>query len=134
MKFTDEEIRLCKLIAEKERKEIKHGDWIYHEPYKNYFLVVNSVIFQYQIQGGKWFDKQKKESRKINTPLWTLSDAIEWLKKKGWWARIDLGIDDTRIYMFHEDLPFKNWNKYPMYKGKTFLEACLKAVLAILKE
>ena len=130
-KFTKEEINLCKQVAERHRKDISDGDWIYHEPHNNYFLVVQHVILHYQLQTQKWFDELNAEHRKMNIPLWTISDCIFWLYEKGF----------NHIYHF---MQFKNENwsfaaedrRYKKIRGEgeTRLEACLKAVLAVLEE
>jgi hypothetical protein len=128
IKFTTEEISLCKQIAEKHRKDIDDGDWIYHEPHNNYFLVVQHVILQYQLQTQKWFDELNAEHRKMNIPLWTISDCLEFLREKGFQTFLIMELA-------------KGWGcdgyiKDKIYEGtgSSILEACLKAVLAVLEE
>jgi len=114
MEFTYKEIELCKLIAEKERKEIKYGDYYSYGDDAGYLC--DSLIL-------------KKALKKVSPiPLWTLSDAIEWLTKK----------PDLHTLEIIGDFINLGWNVILNWKstenGKTPLEACLKAILAILNE
>ena len=131
IKFTKEEISLCKQVAERYRKDISDGDWIYHEPHNNYFLVVQYVILQYQLQTQKWFDELNAEHRKMNIPLWTISDCLEFLREKMFTYTLHF-ITKERGY---ECILFKGHQRKPQILiGKTPLEPCLKAVLAVLEE
>lgn len=135
---TKEEISLFEQIAERYRKEIKTGDYVIWAG-RNCLVIESGKNYRYI--AVKWIKGREQRcvkyrwiEQKYVLPFWTIKDCLEFLRKRGWWARIDFGIEDTRIYTFHKDLPSKNWNEYPMYKSKTPLEACLKAVLAVLKE
>ena len=130
MKFTKEEISLCKQIVGKHRKEIDLGDWIIQKN-KTYPEVVYCI---YTDDSELICTELEVIYKKNCTPLWTIFDCLEFLREKGWWPRIDFDTEETRIYTFHKDLSCKHWTKYPMYKGKTALEACLKAVLAVLEK
>lgn len=117
-KFTNEEIQLCKLIAEKERKEIGFGDWFYDEGFiRKIGIHVHAMILEEEM------------SDKI--PLWTLADAIEWLRERGY-IRAIIEIDWKKKATIAR---FYGGKKIVSAQiEKTPLEACLKAVLAILEE
>ena len=146
MKFTKEEISLCKQIVEKHRKEVVQGDWIVNS--KNKRLLVSGVeLWKIQRPGLEHtmaydldpvdrledaivtLDEQIKEY----IPLWTISDCLEFLKKRGY-----------RVTLFDEDLVasesfhakcYGHKSKEAFYNfGKTLLVALLKAVLAVLEE
>jgi hypothetical protein len=109
MKFNKEEISLCKQIAEKHRKEIKYGDWFLNE-------------------GGfaKVWPYRHNCERTDVIPLWTISDCLEFLQKKE--DVIELVVTGKHLRWFCR------WGNRKMRSGKTPLEACLKAVLAVLEE
>ena len=128
MKFTDEEIRLSKLIAEKERKEIKYGDW--------YLMKGESQVLLHDNHLKGTIHKYAKEMKSL-TPLWTLSDAIEWLKKNiKNFESVELteGKDDHEICWWRVAPDDPSGIIPKSYQGCTLLEACLKAILEILKE
>lgn len=111
MKFTKEEISLCKQIAEKYRKEIKYGDW-------------------YEFKGKIYLQAFKSEPKMSSTavPLWTISDCLEFLRERGY--SLNQHFEDDGF--FHVALC--DAGKEVKGRGDTDLEACLKAVLAVLEE
>ncbi len=124
MKFTAIEIKLCQDIAKKWRKEIKYGDW-----YLNY---QNQIYLQSVL-----FAPQDKE----DIPLLTLEDCLEFLRGRKWRiVQFYEGYGTIRKDKSPDVVSIKLWNwendLLPEVKGsgKTPLEACLKAVLAVLEE
>jgi len=132
MKYTKTEIDLCEQVAEKYRKPINAGDCVYHKLYKNFFLVIQSTNFRYQLQTERWFNEQAVEDRKENIPLWTIEDCLEFLEEKYpesiliqyIWQIWSVTVSKTPDY---RNPSFK-------YDGKTPLEALLKVILEVLKE
>ncbi|MEE9612814.1 MAG: hypothetical protein V3W19_16295 [Desulfatiglandales bacterium] len=128
IEFTKEEIILSKQIAEKYKKEIECGDWIL----RNGKLILNL--------DGKlaWSDDAKQDiiitiTTKIETiPLWTISDCLEFLRKKAWFI---IYAYDAMGSTFSIEIGTTGGH-YPggieakkEFSGKGLLEACLKAVL-----
>ena len=119
IKFTPEEISLCKKIAKRHRKDIEYGDWYWSTSHNKPLIA---------IAGGFRADEQKHFGV---FKIWTISDCLEFLEEKG----------------FNQDFHFKrfkngNWsftaedNKYKKVRGEgeTKRASCLKAVLAVLVE
>lgn len=137
---TKEVIRLCKRIAKKHRKDLKVGMYVWREFDKTVQLIyrldekekdIYTVILKTgklekhywnNLEGG-WF-----------TPLWTIPDCVEFLRKKGFMVRL---------------IEYKNWrgikriecNCYGHKTKEAFStqgnkdeEACLRAVLAVFKK
>lgn len=121
MKFTAEEIALCKKVAEKHRKKIVYGSWLHNENY------IEGEWFKKAIQ--LWRDEKSlspEDSLLCNyTPLWQISDCLEFLSKKEVMWELSIEVDYT-YWLLAEG------NKIDI-RGETILEVCLKAVLAILK-
>ena len=114
MKFTKEEISLCKQAAEKHKKEIEYGGWLLNE-------------------GGftKVWPYRHNCKRTDVIPLWTISDCLEFFEKIGLNQAFNFKRFNNGNWSFTaED------NKYRKIRGegKTRLSACLKAVLAVLEE
>jgi len=109
---TKDEISLFKLIAEKYRKEIGPRQYFY-----------NSYLEKIQ-----WSEYcQPKATWAI--PLWTISDCLELLREKG----LTFSFYNYTVgkYYFEYGYPNKRyWSDIVAYK--TPLEACLRAVLAVL--
>ncbi|KKL27300.1 hypothetical protein LCGC14_2386530 [marine sediment metagenome] len=120
MKFTKEEISLCKQVAEKHRKKVGWGDW----------GLVDDQIHLYDV-----ITIEKATVEKGIIPLWAISDCLDWLQEKTY----ELGDERMDLY-----LRGKKWHCYPWVRcvketewheeGKTLLEALLRAVLAVLEE
>ena len=125
MKFTKEEISLCKQIAEKYRFEklVKEGDWIQ----QNYGTPCIDLVTSEYIRNILRFTDVKHWF-----PLWTISDCLEFLREKGWFAR-DLIEDggEVGVTFLHHTVKEE---KFSTGDGKTPLEACLKAVLAMIEK
>ena len=147
--FTKEEISLCKQVVEKYRKNIVRGDWYAAEM----FCPVKDIKAHLKMMGNDYVEIGKKKysiglrteisimtpERQLNAiwfPLWTISDCLEFLEEKTTDWSLDKDIDregrQTGKFSFW-------WMPSPKYKdnyrlGKTILEACLKAVLAVLED
>ena len=124
IKFTKEEISLCKQVAEKHRKKIEYGDWYYSKHLKEALLqspFINVVR-----------DREIINRDKNVFFLWTISDCLEFLQGKvGIWYELK-GYKKGPPYDFLMDFTFKAYDIE--IKCETPLEACLKAVLAVLEE
>ncbi len=119
MKFIKEEISLCKQVAEKHIKKVKYGEW--------YLLNGKPILCAYANEG---FHKSLEAENKI-IPLWTISDCLEFLcKEKDYQIEIKRVSNSWFIEIWkigHKAESIKEWRP-------TLLEACLKAVLAVLGE
>jgi len=121
MKFTKEEISLCKHVREKDLllKPVKEGDWIRNEYGKPSTDLVtseyirNTLIF---IDIKHWF------------PLWTIPDCLEFWRRNPRIQVVEIVWDITKFKAYVSIRP------YGSHDGKTVLEGCLKAVLAVLEE
>jgi len=123
MRYTKEEIEICREIAEHYRKPIKQGDYYYYKPNKECVLNL--------ISGGIF-------NEKLDFPLWTFEDARKWLGEKG-----EIGILILRYqqilgishkgYLTTILVQYVGGNYYEA-EGQTPLEAILKVVLAVMKE
>jgi len=115
-KFTNEEISLCKQVVEKHKKKTVRGDWYVHVGDEKNMAILHI---------GREF-----LSFKSLIPLWTTSDCLEFLMDKGYF-RIDIVFLEGRyvLWLVHE-----NEDKRYEPDGDTILEACLKAVLAVLED
>ena len=133
IKFTKEEIDLCKQVAEKYRKLIEEGDW--------YLPYIDDIEPELYIAGIT-----DKKANVVGIPLWTISDCLEFFESKGWdvlgitWQEVA-----TRILVIHHASDFgkgdyavvmqnKSKRMGRIIKGNTRLSACLKAILAVLEE
>jgi len=118
MKFTKNEIDLCKQIAEKQRKRIEKGDM--------YF-------YQDEIHLWSMPFKQTKDVMTTNEviPLWTLSDCLEFLNQAN---SFKTQLYNTKWNWYCKTKRYEIGAKEYFARGKTPLEACLKAVLAVLEE
>lgn len=109
MKFTKEEVSLAKQVAERWRKEIEYGDWFLNE---GGFVKV-------------W--PYRHNCKRIDViPLWAISDCLELLREN---PRIQI------VEIVWDIMKFKAYvlvRPLGTHKGETVLEACLKAVLAVL--
>jgi len=125
--FTPKEIEICKKVAEKERKEIKRGDWYLYD----------GEIHLWDIR-YKMSDDDRGKPNPV--PLWQEHDCLEWLRGHGFSI-----IQACEHPMSHQWLVEINPYESPAYKimGResfdargefSLLEALLKAVLAILEE
>lgn len=146
MKFTKEEISLCKQVAEKHRKDIEYGDWVY--TYKKEITLVISPIgkLDWSIRNYKVLPEQEgrgfycvHENKNEYIPLWTISDCLEFLKEKGGFI-VNAHDDTGDSFSIEIETAPGHWKGTRWLKtrkkfiGKGLLEACLKAVLAVLEE
>jgi len=125
MKFTKEEISLCKQVAEKHIKKVKYGEW--------YLLNGKPILCAYANEG---FHKSLEAENKI-TPLWTISDCLEFLREKGFTITQACEHPMSNEWIIEVNPYFSNAVKIMGHKsfdvrGDTLLIACLKAVLAVL--
>lgn len=137
MKFTSEEIALCREIGKYYRKPMNPGDWFYFEKY-NRIEFVDDIFFKNReipLKGIQLSTPTQYPSypEPIDYfPIWTWQDAREWLTRKRYWFRLDYHPDCNPKYKLQL---FKNTlNSIYEEGGKTDLEAILKVILAILKE
>ena len=122
MKFTKEEISLCKQVAQMWRKPIKYGDW---------FLNKGGVYAKIWPYGHN--------CKRIDViPLWTISDCLEFLRDRALYL---LGLNQSDECEFVcgfcevDDMGMRIIDETAKWvEGTTPLEACLKAVLAVLEE
>lgn len=125
--MTKEERNLCKQIAKKHRKDIEYGDF-YIEPKTQEGVLLWDYEDSRYLVGDQCSD---------TVPLWTIKDCFEFLRGRdvdltlnyfthvGWW-QVQLW-NESSTQAFYSDFNKENKNKTP-------LEACLKAVLAVLEE
>lgn len=130
MKFTKEEISLCKQVAEKCKKEIEYGDWFLRNDTKfehTLFLRIDKDMIAGYIQGEiVVMDDMSNVDMKKAIPLWTISDCLEFLQEEE--DVIELVITGKHLRWFCR------WENREMRSGKTPLEACLKAVSTVLED
>ena len=109
-KWSKEIISLCKQIAEKHKKEIAESDWY--------------ISFEDEIRYKRFRGVMFREQDAV--PLWTISDCLEFLDKtRDITLRICSHPKFNQTTVEYDDTE---------YYGKTPLEACLKAILAVVEE
>lgn len=111
IKFTKEEIRFCKQVAERYRKEINRGDW-WIGANDRPVLAFGNVTTKHKL-----------------IPLWIISDCLEFLRGEGFY-HIEIEMGKTYAHAIIK----KQAELRIRTGGKTLLEACLKAVLAVLEK
>jgi len=121
IKFTKEEISLCKQVAKKGVSFEPPDDW--HGAYH---------VFQ-QDKTYPWADGEDKPYYKSDEFVWiaTISDCLEFLYKKYEEVGVESLLPDyweASVYLHRK---IKDAEVIDA-KGKTPLEACLKVVLAVL--
>lgn len=126
MKFTNEEINLSKKVAGRHIKEVKYGEW--------YLLNDKPILCAY---ANKGFHEYLEEKDAI-IPIWTISDCLEFLRDRALYL---LGLNQSDECEFVcgfcevDDMGMRTIDETAKWvEGKTSLEACLKAVLAVLEE
>ena len=141
MNFTKEEIALCKKIAEKHRKEVKWGDVVCGKDGVGIVATISTSVGGKKIVSidcyqGKIPHYEEQEESII--PLWQISDCLEFLRnRRSIHGEVRLAYIDHHdrwfVHIFEENSP--STSKVIMVEsGMTPLEACLKAVLAIVEE
>ena len=120
MKFTKDEIILCEQVAKKYIKEVKYGEW--------YLMNNKPILCAY---ANKSFHKYLEEKDAI-IPLWTLSDCLEFWEEKGWNPYDMSWICEASMKIVY--IKPGETSKELKFKADTLLEACLKAVVAVLEE
>ncbi|TET22353.1 MAG: hypothetical protein E3J76_04815 [Candidatus Aminicenantes bacterium] len=129
-KFTKEEISLCKQVAERHVKEIHYGVWVAEDKRKTVEVSLWNLpigLTEKQRKEGKW------------TPLWTISDCLEFLREKGFIIIQACEHPMTNEWIVEVNPYFSNaveiMGHYSFdIRGDTLLIACLKAVLAVLEK
>lgn len=121
-KFTSAEIKLCQDIAKYWRKEIKYGDW---------FICEADEYSRDYMGDGYSFKKGDillygEHLPKEYTPLLTLEDCLSFFREKKYPIVIAEDKGEGTCW-----LPWID-GKDKEFIGKTPLEACLRAVLAVL--
>ena len=145
-KFTTKEIELCKKIAEKEEKELKCGDWIIPHSYGGQ----PSIVLRVEPDGKHYaFTPDDKKGEHyilgfidMNFPIWQEHDCLIWLKKKSWrildvYCGLKKPKDGWNVAIIPWDGKVSDIDgrrDVKEFEAKTFLEALLRAVLAILEE
>ena len=137
MKFTKDEIVLCKKITEKHRKEIEYGDWIKCGDEQFIFVSEYKGLIVVYSEGG--YDLSHRILRDEIIPLWQISDCLEFLRENNYILRLPYQSNILKRGMeFSECLVDGKEKKEVFINGSDFmekpLEALLKAVLAILEE
>jgi len=139
VKFTKEEISLCRQVAEREKKEINGGDWVITTIGRK--EVIELVISQrkdslYTIRTETIYGAVKNREELI--PLWTISDCLEFLRDRALYL---LGLNQSDECEFVcgfcevDDMGMRTIDETAKWvEGTTPLEACLKAILAVLEE
>jgi len=155
IKFTKEEISLCKQIAEKHRKEIRQGDWILDSDNKPWLIsgvelwkscrpgLENTITYDLEPidRTQEPIVVLEKEEIEKYPALWTISDCLEFLREKGFlYIEIsspevdELFGENWQVVIKHKDGFPECSISYVIQYAKTPLEALLKAVLAVLEE
>ena len=124
MKFTKEEISLCKQVAEKHRKEICKGDCV---AVRSYGDLSGKTEYKVILVDFEFLHK----SLDVCFPLWTISDCLEFLNQGN---SFKTELYNTRWNWYCKTKRYEIGAKEYFARGKTPLEACLKAVLAVLEE
>jgi len=150
IKFTKKEISLCKQVAGKHKKEIRQGDWVLDSDNKSWLIsdvelwnssrpgLENTISY-----GLEPINKTQepeiilgKEEIEKYPALWTISDCLEFLRKKGFYLSINTLGEYWTCLIYKHIFNEKNENIGPriFFQEKTLLITCLKAVLAVLGE
>jgi hypothetical protein len=117
IKFTKEEINLCRQIAGKHRKAIEPRQYFYND----------------HLEKIQWIGERSLPKQAWAIPIWTIPDCLEFLREKYFFESMLLQlIWDGWNYVISK----KPTQKEPSFQfsGITPLEACLKAVSAVLEE
>ena len=133
MKFTKEEISLCKQVAENYRKKIKRGDWIIDD--KGEVCLIENIDKDNTMMAGygkniRYFSLDYSEI----IPLWTISDCLEFLREKGWTNYQFNSNKEGKTELHVIQTPFEFKSNQEIIETGTFLESLLKAILAVLEE
>lgn len=132
--FTAKEKELFKKIAEKKKKKIGSGDYaLINLPRLGEQVVLIDSSWELQEKGI--YNYLVDEVYPDYIPVWQEHDCLKWLRRKMYWARID--IDEyhaTKVWLFSKKMVLPNWEMYPCYLGNSPLEALLRTVLAVMEE
>ena len=129
MKFTKEEINLCKQIAEKYIKPMEYGDWWNDGKKVTLLFSIENWVMSKNIIKEEMF------------PLWTIFDCLKYLEIECVPLKMQIRDDSYARLRGWKWRVF--WGNPNVEEGKpwggsinasTLLEACLKAVLAVLEE
>ena len=124
IEFTKEEISLCKQVAEKHRKDIEYGDWYWSNSHNKPLIA---------IAGGFKANEQKHFGV---FKIWTISDCLEFLRERAFYLEGLCQVDECEYECDVSEMDDMGLVRHTKrhFEGKTPLEACLKAVLAVLEE
>lgn len=133
MNFTKEEIKLCKKIANKHRKEIVVGNWIHFED--GFYLVIEVVKTPEKVDIYATDFGVAISADDDFTPLWQISDCSEFLRERAVYLEgLNQAEEEYICYVGNRDDLGMVKGTIISFDGKTPLEALLKAVLAIVEE
>jgi len=123
--FTDKEIELCRKIAKKERKIIRHGDY--------YWFTELTSINRLRLMN---IASAKIEGAKEMLPIWQEHDCIEFLIRKGYGKILNfINYEKKGQWTFTaENFILETPYNKTRGEGETPLEALLSAVLAMMEE
>lgn len=133
MRFTKEEIRLCKKLAELGvSKEIKKGDNVLYIDKIWMVRYATRTPYYLTIIHGEYDEDERNVRGDKVVLIWREKDCLKWLKEKCKdHVLLIHDIDDSKKWWcwfdeYHETRQFE--------KGKTPLEALLKAMIQVVKE
>ena len=134
--FTKTEIDLCKKIAEKEKRKLGIGDYLYDKVEKCICLVTDFCgIFPFALSedGKKQRDDFFDDDREW-FPLWQEHNCLGWLRERNW-VNCHFYPVENRVEWNIVRKPFK-WSADDqiIQQGETRLEALLRAVLAVMED
>ena len=139
IKFTKEEISLCKQVAEKWRKEIDWGDIV--DGKKGIGIVATISVSPHgkktifiDCYQGKIPHYEEKEENLI--PLWTISGCLEFLRERAFYLEGLCQTDECEHEICISEMDDMGVVRHSerRFQGKTELEACLKTVKAVLED
>lgn len=139
MKFSKEEIRLCKEIAKYYRKPINLS-YVAIDG-KFYLSTLDRLISEeHEYYNPKVKDDALEDINRF-WPLWTLQDCLDWLKSQeynyyewGSQTKKNVAVFTAIHDNWHELKGAEVFKAIVEEEADTILEAALKAVLAVLKE
>jgi len=137
IKLTKEEVSLCNQVAERYRKDLHYGDW-YIDTCKNSTPLVAGSVQIKKLKVGYEITKLVQNNKKV-TPLWTISDCLEFLRERGFTIIQACEHPMSNEWIVEVNPYFSNAVKIMGHKsfdvrGDTLLIACLKALLTVLEE
>ena len=119
IKFSEEEISLCKQVAEKYKKDIKSRQYFYNN----------------HLEKIQWSEKGQPKA-KWAIPLWTISDCLEFFGERAFYLEGLCQIDECEYELCISEMDDMGVVRHSerRFQGTTKLEACLKAVIEVLNK